>query len=152
MAENVAWILEQNPKAKIVLWAHNGHVAKQAQAMGKHLDERFGDKHLAIAFATSKGKYQAIARGKGLSEHELVSPPAGSAEDIFRRTGMPRFVLDLRKAKSNSDESGWFAKPTLFRRIGALAVENQFGPQNLREAYDAVIYIEETSRAKPIAR
>ena len=30
MAENVAWILDHAPKgSKIVLWAHNGHVAKQ---------------------------------------------------------------------------------------------------------------------------
>jgi hypothetical protein len=28
MALNVKWILDQNPNAKIVLWAHNGHVAR----------------------------------------------------------------------------------------------------------------------------
>ena len=37
-------------------------------------------------------------------------------------------------------------------RHEALATENQFSPQNLSECYDAVIYIEETSRARPIAR
>jgi len=29
MADNVKWILDHNPKAKIVLWAHNGHVATE---------------------------------------------------------------------------------------------------------------------------
>jgi hypothetical protein len=28
MAANVKWILDHNPNAKIVLWAHNGHVAR----------------------------------------------------------------------------------------------------------------------------
>ena len=28
MAENVKWILDENPGAKIALWAHNGHVSK----------------------------------------------------------------------------------------------------------------------------
>src|SRR5262249_6994699 len=27
MADNIKWILDHNPTAKIVLWAHNGHVA-----------------------------------------------------------------------------------------------------------------------------
>ena len=32
MADNVEWILQQNPDAKIVLWAHNGHVNKRPQS------------------------------------------------------------------------------------------------------------------------
>ncbi|MBV9211551.1 MAG: erythromycin esterase family protein, partial [Acidobacteria bacterium] len=31
MADNVKWILDQNPNAKIVLWAHNGHVSAESQ-------------------------------------------------------------------------------------------------------------------------
>jgi len=34
MAENVKWILDQSPGAKIVLWAHNGHVAMGGQHDG----------------------------------------------------------------------------------------------------------------------
>ncbi|MHC4407186.1 MAG: erythromycin esterase family protein, partial [Planctomycetota bacterium] len=152
MAENVAWILENNPQAKIILWAHNGHVAKQNSRMGKHLDDMFGDKHLAVAFSTSTGTYQAIKRGKGLSVNGLQAPPEGSVEDIFRRTGIPRFVLDLREVSEDSDESGWLAKPTPFRHIGALATERQFLPENLYQMYDAVIHIEETSAARPLKR
>ena len=46
MAANVGWILDQAPKgSKVVLWAHNGHVARPAGAMGSFLDEevRQGD-------------------------------------------------------------------------------------------------------------
>lgn len=152
MAENVAWILKQKPKAKIVLWAHNGHVAKRPQSMGGFLDGKFGNKHLAVGFATSKGTYQALARGKGLSEHKLQEPPDGSAEAAFGKCGLPRFVLDLRAVDAKSDGSGWLAKPLLFRRIGALATVQQFGRQNLRTSFDAIIYIEKTSRARPIGR
>jgi erythromycin esterase-like protein len=28
MADNVEWITDHNPNAKIVIWAHNGHVGK----------------------------------------------------------------------------------------------------------------------------
>ena len=41
MAENVEWIADHNPKAKIVLWAHNGHVGRAAfpgfDPMGRYL-------------------------------------------------------------------------------------------------------------------
>ena len=35
MADNVKWILDQNPNAKIVLWAHNGHVATRSSRIGR---------------------------------------------------------------------------------------------------------------------
>ncbi|HEX2225486.1 MAG TPA: erythromycin esterase family protein, partial [Thermoanaerobaculia bacterium] len=44
MAENAAWILDNAPAgSKIVLWAHNGHVAKQPGWMGSFLAQRYGD-------------------------------------------------------------------------------------------------------------
>jgi erythromycin esterase-like protein len=150
MAENIAWILEQNPRAKIVLWAHNGHVAKRQFAMGKYLDKRFGEEHLAIAFATSNGKYRAIKRGTGLTDNVLQAPPMGSVEDIFSRAGIPVFGLDLRKVEVGSRASGWLAKPTAFRGIGAMAMDRQFFPQNLHQMYDAVIYIEETTASRSL--
>jgi erythromycin esterase-like protein len=152
MADNVAWICEQQPNSRIVLWAHNGHIVKENRAMGMHLAERFGDQYQAWAFATTRGVYQAMALRKGLGEHPLQEPPAGSAEDFFRRAGYPQFALDLRKAEQGSPESGWLAEPILFRSIGALAMDDQFFSENLRSGYDAVIYIDETSRARPLNR
>ncbi len=61
-------------------------------------------------------KYQAIQRGEGLSEHELVEPPQGSTEDVFRRAGLPRFVLDLRDVTTDSAESGGRRVDRLCRR------------------------------------
>jgi erythromycin esterase-like protein len=151
MADNVEWILSQNPSAKIVLWAHNGHVAKRRFAMGEYLDQKFGDKHLAMGFATTSGSYQAIGVG-GLSEHKLQEPPTNSIEHVFKRAGVPRFILDLRQVDAKSDGSAWLAKPKPFRSIGAMAMDRQFAPHNLSEIFDAVIYIEETTSARPIKR
>jgi erythromycin esterase len=152
MAENVAWIQKQNPDAKIVLWAHNYHVAKHEGAMGWHLERKFGDDYVAIGFATARGTYQAIAQGRGLSKHKLAEPPAGSIEHAFQRTGLPRFLLDLRQVRKVAPASRWLMESRLFRGVGALAMDQQFTPQNLTQLFDAVIYIEETSRARPIQR
>jgi len=45
MAANIKWIADQNPGARIVVWAHNGHVAAgglAAPMMGSSLRETFG--------------------------------------------------------------------------------------------------------------
>lgn len=149
MAENVAWILEQDPKSKIVLWAHNGHVAKRQFAMGKYLDERFGVRHMAVAFATSKGNYQAIGPN-GLGEHPLGEPPPRSIESVFQQVGLSQFILDLRAVQIGSMDSGWLAKARPFRAIGAMAQDQQFFPVQLPREYDAVLYIDSTSRARPL--
>jgi erythromycin esterase-like protein len=148
MADNVQWILELNPNAKIVLWAHNGHVARLPFAMGKYLDQKFGKQHVPIGFATSRGEYQAMGR-QGLGNHPLQAAPADSLEAAFERTGIPRFMLDLRPAKAAAD-AAWLTRPRLFRSIGALAMDEQFGPAALPEQFDAVIYLDETSAARPI--
>ena len=55
MAENVKWIADQNPAAKIVLWAHNGHVSTNASAgsepMGASLRKMFGGQMVVFGFA-----------------------------------------------------------------------------------------------------
>jgi erythromycin esterase-like protein len=150
MADNVDWILAQNPEAKIVLWAHNYHVSKQPMAMGSYLDKKFGAKHLAIAFATSQGEYQAIGSGR-LGVHKLQTPPPGSIEAVMQRAGIPQFLLDLRNVGAGSPAATWLSQPHQFRSIGALAMDQQFAATDLRKLFDVVIYIDKTTAAKPIA-
>ncbi|HEV3021471.1 MAG TPA: erythromycin esterase family protein, partial [Pirellulales bacterium] len=109
MADNVEWILRQNPGAKIVLWAHNGHVGKQPSAMGHYLDQKFGAQHVAIAFATTSGEYRAIGK-QGLGNHLLQTPPAESYEATFERTGLDRFFLDPRQVKTDAEGARWLAE------------------------------------------
>jgi hypothetical protein len=60
MADNVKWILDSNPGAKIVLWAHNGHVSTASiryplvgaagVPMGASMREMFGAKMVVFGF------------------------------------------------------------------------------------------------------
>lgn len=146
MADNVAWILEQDPDARIVLWAHNGHVNRAPNAMGGHLAERFGDDYLPIGFATHEGRYFAVG-DSGLGDHALDSSPAESVESVFAATGAPRLILDLRTSEPGSAASGWLRAARPFRTIGALAQEEQFFPAVLAEAFDVLIYVHTTAAA-----
>jgi erythromycin esterase-like protein len=149
MAFNVEWILERNPGAKIVLWAHNAHVARLPYMMGRYLDRKFGKSHLPIGFATTRGEYQAVGR-KVLGRHPLQEPPADSYEAAFRKTGVPRFILDLRAVDPESPGPGWLARTRPFRSIGSMAMDDQFSDHNLHSIFDAVIYLEETTAARPL--
>jgi erythromycin esterase-like protein len=153
MARMVGWILEQTPKARIVLWAHNGHVQRQPGSMGRFLEEQFPGQMVVLGFATGEGAYRAVSRdGKGLTEHSLAPPPLDSVESVFQATGLPRFVLDLRNAVHDSPESGWLLERRRFRSIGAMEMPEQFSQLAIRDSFDAVVWIDKTSAAIPLGR
>jgi erythromycin esterase len=149
MARNVGWILERHPDARIVLWAHNGHVARAPGSMGSHLSRAFGDDYVVIGFATASGTYTAVDRGRGVvRDNELQPPPEGSVEAVLHATETPRLVLDLDAAEAADPASGFLARPTPFRSIGALSMEQQFFPANVALAYDALVWIAQTSASR----
>jgi hypothetical protein len=153
MARMVGWILEQAPKARIVLWAHNGHVQRQLGSMGRFLEERFPGQMVVLGFGTGQGTYRAVSTsGKGLTNHGLASPPPDSFESVFQAAGLPRFILDLRKAVPDSPESGWLLERRRFRSIGAMEMSEQFSPLGIRDSFDGLVWIEKTSAALPLER
>jgi len=154
-ARMVEWILDQSPKARIALWAHNTHVSRQPGSMGRFLEERFPGQMVALGFATGTGTYRAGSRaGKGVSEHGLEPPPPDSFERVFQASGLPRFILDLRKAAPDSPESGWLLERKRFRSIGSMEMEGsfQFRPLELRDSFDGIVWIEQTAAALPLPR
>jgi erythromycin esterase-like protein len=146
MAENVTWILEQNPDAKIVLWAHNAHISRKHGAMGFHLDREFGDSYLPVGFAAARGQYTAVA-DTGLGTNQLSEPPEGSIESYFAETGKQRLILDLRRAAPESDASKWLTESREFRSIGAKAMEQQFHHATVTDDFDVLVYFEDTTPA-----
>lgn len=151
MAENVAWILEQHPGARIVLWSHNAHASMNPGWMGSFLEQKFGDEHITIGFATAEGAYTAVGPN-GLTAYPLHEPPAQSVEAILNAAGPDRFILDLRGAEAGTDASGWVLQERPCRMIGALAMEEQFHPDMVGRAFDLLIFQRRTSAAVQLPR
>ncbi len=146
MADNVDWILAHRPPGtKVVLWAHNGHVAKRLGAMGGFLKQRHGADMVVVGFAFHEGRYTAIARGAGLKANDAGPSAPGSVEWAFHEAGLPRAILDLRKVEKGSTGSGWLAGGISHRSIGALAMDSAFAPQVLPTAYDLLIFFDRTT-------
>jgi erythromycin esterase len=150
MAANVTWIVDHAPsKCCIVLWAHNGHIAKHKEWMGSHLAARYGADYLAVGQTCYAGLYTAVAPGKGLRSDNLIAPPMpGSFEDFCHSTGRPQFVLDVRNPGAGDKGSAWLTRPVQMRSIGALAMDHQQYETRISEDYDLVIYFENTEASK----
>lgn len=145
MARNVEWILEHEPKGtRIVLWAHNGHVHDCTGAMGSWLRRTYGKDYVVLGFACGEGQYTAMGKD-GLGVHPLQPPPAESVDAFFRAAQIPTGVIDLRTASKDDASSAWLTQTRPFRMIGALATDFQFGPCNVHECHDALLYIDKTT-------
>jgi len=162
MAKNVAWILHnERPRSKMVVWAHNAHVARDprglfdgtVETMGMHLARRFDTELVVVGFAFGEGAFQAVDREGGSSgplREVTIGPPSDAALDaVLSRTGIPVFMVDLRRV--DDDVAPLFREPQLTREIGAFFE----GPEAMWETivpmarYDVLAFIAKTTRARP---
>lgn len=159
MADNAAWILEQNPGQKIVLWAHNAHVSKGEiwgnRWMGSYVEEKFPGKQVVFGFTTGTGTYSAVAgigtpSSKFARDNVLQSPPAGSVEQVLASAGMPSFMIDIRRSVANDPGTGWAVEQRTIRSIGAGAMEQQFFPVVASELFDVLVWQGETTASRPV--
>jgi erythromycin esterase len=165
MADNVRWLLEKGfPGQKIVLWAHNGHVGTAPiggeKSQGIHLRDLYGDQMVVLGFASYHGEVRAkrMAGGKIQSGPPVALPlvPArtNSVEALFHEAGLPHFILDFRHIPKSNALGRWLAKPRLHRSIGSGydpdRASNSYVQVNLPETYDCIIFIAESTAAKPL--
>ena len=118
MAENLIWLAEHAyPGKKIIVWAHNIHVAKQTASlvfapgnqaqqffstltpMGTTVEKHFGSNMYTIGFTSSEGSYQDFNNDQFIN---IPAPPAGSIEDRLSRTGYNNAFINLRTG------NGWW--------------------------------------------
>jgi erythromycin esterase len=147
MAANVDWILEQNPDAKIVLWAHNGHVTKTPGAMGSYIAERYGPEAVALGFAFDEGSYNArnfLGNGGRVGANEALPPAPNSIEAYLNAAGLPRFILDLRRVPAGGPAT-WLKQPRPFREIGAIAKRCGSYPTVATDTFDGLIWIDQST-------
>ncbi|MGP0089259.1 MAG: erythromycin esterase family protein [Xanthobacteraceae bacterium] len=164
MAENVAALLKlDGPEAKAVLWAHNGHAARETRYftddkkpipnMGSRLHTLFDRRQLVVGFAFNQGSFQAIEMGRGLVTHTVAPAPEGSLDQVLAAADTPAFLLDLATAPPAGPVADWLASGPLSRSIGAVysaahAQKNYLQAADPRRSYDVLAFVETTSSAR----
>jgi erythromycin esterase len=165
MAENATWILEdEGPQCKMVVWAHNGHVARDPRgifdgaivSMGMHLARKFGADLVVVGFAFGEGAFQAVVKEEGnrrpIREVALGSAPDEALDAVLARTGVPVFLLDLRHVKD--DVALWLQELQITREIGAFFQDPEDMCKRIipMARYDVIAFIANTTRARPNPR
>lgn len=116
MAENLIWLAEKAyPGKKIIVWAHNVHVAKSTdklqfptgsgegyffssfEPMGATVHKHFGENAFTIGFTSAEGKYQDYTNDKIMN---VPAPVEGSVEARLYQAGYPSAFVDLRSLEA----------------------------------------------------
>jgi erythromycin esterase len=163
MADNVAALLDmEGPDAKAVLWAHNGHVARESDYveddktpipnMGTKLHELFGDRHVVVGFAFNEGAFQAVEFSKGLIDHTVGPAAEGSLDHGLASADIPIFLLDLDTAPDSGPVNDWLVSRPKSRWIGAVYAEDRADDLMViidpRRAYDMLAFVAKTTAAR----
>ena len=144
MADNISWILDHNPHAKIILWAHNLHIRKENKAMGGYLARRYKSDYYNLGFLSNSGTYTTFNRRILSSGNVLELSKPGSFEYAFHTTGVPILFFDFSRIDTVLPVSKWLLEEHDFRNCGAVAMEPQFMPATLSRLFNSIIYIEHT--------
>lgn len=166
--ENVQWILSLlGSDAKVVLWAHNAHVAVDpayARDAGGNLGSRLrgtlGDGYRCLGLTFNQGEFRAKtlnADGAPSAEPELVAlavePPADSLNRLLATPEPARFFLDLHRLPAASPLARWLDQPRPVLGVGDLFLgydklaEYHYGGDrivNVRQAFDGIVHLGRT--------
>jgi len=152
---------EEKQPPKIVVWAHNSHLGDaRATEMGERgewnvgqlVRERHKNDARLIGFTTHAGTVAAADNWDEPAQMIKVRPShKDSYEQIFHRTELGQFFLDLR----DKETEALLSQPQLERAIGVIyrpeseRVSHYFTAV-LSEQFDGIIHFDETSPVEPL--
>jgi erythromycin esterase-like protein len=150
--------------AKIVVWAHNSHLGDaRATEMGQRgelnlgqlVRQRYGSDALLVGFTTYSGTVTAASGWDNPAERKHVRPALPeSYEALFHRTGVPNFLLPLRK---RSEATARLREPRLERAIGVIYLPRSERASHyfhalLPDQFDFALHYDETRAVEPLER
>ncbi len=154
MAANVRAILEQEgEESKVVVWAHNGHIAMTEGRMGRYLKEEFGDRVYLIGFEFNRGTF--VSRRDPLTG-TLTLYRVGPASSHYyaytlARLNAPILFLDFRRLCRDELLCRWLREPHLSHNMDELYYVSRFKESwhtldvSWLELYDGLVFVENTT-------
>lgn len=153
----------QDQHSKIVLWAHNSHLgdARATQMgqggelnVGQLVRERYNQEAVLVGFTTHHGTVTAASGWDSGAERKRVRPALpNSYESLLHETGLPSFMLPLRKSRV----SNFLSEPRLERAIGVVYLpeterSSHYFFASLPLQFDVVLHFDETRAVEPLER
>lgn len=160
MAEHVEWLMKARyPGKKIILWAHNDHLAKKTSnirvleqgkwqnsftSMGELLHQKLKDKMYVVGLYMNRGKAAVIST---LKEFPIGPMPKGTLEARIMRSGYARTFVDLTGHTQADTDNSWMFQPLYAAEDGLtreviVPMAMKFVP---KEQFDGLIVIDRVS-------
>ncbi|HET9830753.1 MAG TPA: erythromycin esterase family protein, partial [Vicinamibacterales bacterium] len=162
--ELLAFLEQRQPRAKLVLWAHNSHLGDARATdmghsgelnVGELVREHFGAAAVSVGFTTHTGTVTAASVWDGPPERKHIRPSLpGSYERLFHDTGMRRFLLCITRDPALAEV---LSGSHLERAVGVLYIprterQSHYFYARLASQFDFVIHIDETRAVEPLER
>ena len=155
MANNATWIKDRTRDHRLIVWLHNGHVAKSQLydylPMGYHLNKKYGPKYYVIASDFNSGKARVsifVAKNKPMLPFQpYYFPEAGSDkwyEYFFRKTQYKNFILDLKNASDDPLLADFVKQPRNMRMVGSSQIPDT-KKLSLSDNFDMIVYFDKTN-------
>ncbi|OPJ59878.1 erythromycin esterase family protein [Clostridium oryzae] len=157
MAANYEWLTKvMYPGKKVILWAHNDHIAKNTSkiqqkgnkkwissftSMGEMLNKKLGNKEYVLGLYMNRGRAAEIETGKVFN---IKPMPKGSMENYIIRNGYKNSFIDMSKQNQKNKNNAW-----MFNRVYAAEdglTDGIVHPMDMRfipkQQYDGIILID----------
>jgi erythromycin esterase len=120
----------------------------------------YGKQMVVFGFSFNQGAFQArempFASKKGLRNFNVAAAPDGSLDGMLASAGLTIAAVDLRKLPKDGPVATWFSMPRVTRSIGAgygdEFADNFLAKQVSPTLYDAILFVEKTTAARPIKK
>jgi erythromycin esterase len=150
MAKNANWIVEQTHNRKLIVWAHNGHVAKASlfgvKKMGQYLAEAHD--YYVIATDFSEGAALVTVQDQGRGKLSAVNYPKSDSpknyEYYFEKLKHENFFLDISKSQGSPATKALFERPLDMHMIGGTP-KPAYVKLAMARHFDLIIFIKKTT-------
>jgi erythromycin esterase len=167
MASNFkSLVQEEKLDTKFIVWAHNMHISKtepldsgDIKMFGNYLKVAFGDKYYAFGFSFDKGSFQSYGytderKPLGMQEFNVNAIHDNTVDWYLAQTGINPFIINFRIKQIPDFMDEFLNARLLTRTIGGQVVKSHVEMMNnfiiINKCYDALIFINHTTRATPI--
>jgi erythromycin esterase len=164
MADTLEWVLDCENTDQIALWAHDMHLCRGERTTdwgdlpgtGTHLADRFGEDYYAVGFDFARGEFQALHEADyELGVHSLSPPPGDAVTRLFDAVDEDLLFVDFETVTDDDQLADWFDAERSKRSLGSIyygedATDDHHETYRLPTAFDALVFVAETSRARPI--
>jgi len=156
MADNIGFYLKNHPDDKVLVWAHNFHIASHAsngaKSMGAYLKMQFANKYVPIGFTSAQGTYNAAKdyTQKSWSAYTFETAYKGTYEYILSKAKSGLYFLPLNTKATDQKAAFWLKIPMKHLDIGYIQSGGEddykfYG--NLGSVFDGVVFCKATTAA-----